>query len=700
MKLKSLRLKDFGCFVDQVIEFQPGLNVIVGPNGSGKSTILDGIYLALYCESIDRNAYTRYGSTVGELTLDIESDGIIYTILRRFYTESTGFVARLSFSDNRPSISGLTRMRNFLFENVYHLPTGAIPWYLRQGEVHRFASAFDTEVVDLLRFLGFGKLSPIKQSLDNYLKERFGQVEQKHIEAVTNLCITRSQITETLNEKEALEREQIFEKKRILAQRINQFEDQLKLYQVYNRYRNFQQRYQQAISKKAYLEELITETTASLQSVEAVLFDIRRKILGEEQAHSVSDGDVQQTFTSLEVQKNLYDKTVSDYQQVVTGYLNNFRRRPAPCRRVLARTVSELAVVKDKLDQYSRLGILDSSFEGGQCPFCGNAISVEHLSQMRSEYFRCKSRLQELTDVHTRLVTQQTVRSNIRKQCSEFYQMKKFLKSQLQMFRPELFVHLNLKPSFLDYYQKKQQLQNQLVSLQNSLNNVVEELNSVESSLAAFTGYDFSSINPDVSADVLQSQLNDCYRQHAELSQKENRYTQVKNRLEELTQLEVSIQNQVTKLERDVRHKRLARSLIAEMEDQAPAVASEYIQQVILPAINVFLRELRSPFLLRYRSVFYVEFDDGKELPVSRLSYGQRTVLSIVAAYAFYIHSLSRSILLADEPLANLDVDNADAVVKFLNRLHDYSLNKQIQCIISSHQISDVSGCAYHIIHL
>jgi DNA replication and repair protein RecF len=45
MEISKLRLTDFRNFSKKLIEFNPGVNVIMGPNGSGKTNILEALYL-------------------------------------------------------------------------------------------------------------------------------------------------------------------------------------------------------------------------------------------------------------------------------------------------------------------------------------------------------------------------------------------------------------------------------------------------------------------------------------------------------------------------------------------------------------------------------------------------------------------------------------------------------------------------------
>ncbi len=52
--LKSLRMENFGCFIDRTVEFDRGINQLVGPNESGKSTVITAILTAIFEDGTTR----------------------------------------------------------------------------------------------------------------------------------------------------------------------------------------------------------------------------------------------------------------------------------------------------------------------------------------------------------------------------------------------------------------------------------------------------------------------------------------------------------------------------------------------------------------------------------------------------------------------------------------------------------------------
>lgn len=86
MKIYQLRLINVKSYVDETIEFQPGINFISGKNGAGKSTIIESIGYALF----NYNPYVlkqflRDGAAQGEIQVLIEGlDERLYRVIRKF----------------------------------------------------------------------------------------------------------------------------------------------------------------------------------------------------------------------------------------------------------------------------------------------------------------------------------------------------------------------------------------------------------------------------------------------------------------------------------------------------------------------------------------------------------------------------------------------------------------------------------------
>ena len=48
MHIQQVKIKNFRCFEDLIVNLNPDVNIFVGNNGSGKSAVLDAIAAAMY----------------------------------------------------------------------------------------------------------------------------------------------------------------------------------------------------------------------------------------------------------------------------------------------------------------------------------------------------------------------------------------------------------------------------------------------------------------------------------------------------------------------------------------------------------------------------------------------------------------------------------------------------------------------------
>jgi len=117
-----------------------------------------------------------------------------------------------------------------------------------------------------------------------------------------------------------------------------------------------------------------------------------------------------------------------------------------------------------------------------------------------------------------------------------------------------------------------------------------------------------------------------------------------------------------------------------------------YFNENILAYTNTLLAEVESGFqlFLSDTGVVRVQTKDGHILPISRLSYGQRLMLAFTISFVLYLASGSRTIFLADEPTAGLDVNNVANFVKLCSILMR-SNRQDSQFIIATHEAHLVS---------
>lgn len=88
MRIRRLRLVNFGRFSDSELALDPGLNLIVGPNESGKSTVVEALGTALYADVTSRarvlTKNARWGSGGMRLELDFENGDGAFRLIKDF----------------------------------------------------------------------------------------------------------------------------------------------------------------------------------------------------------------------------------------------------------------------------------------------------------------------------------------------------------------------------------------------------------------------------------------------------------------------------------------------------------------------------------------------------------------------------------------------------------------------------------------
>lgn len=162
MRFEDLSLRQFKCYDDVEVAFDPGVTVIHGVNGSGKSTLLDAAFFALYGSdaltgTLDDIITT--GAEETEVSLSITHDGEpfdIYRHVRMSGDRPQTATCELETPDGtisgaravRSEVSSLLRMDADAFLNCA---------YVRQGEVNKLIHASPRErqnMIDELLQLG------------------------------------------------------------------------------------------------------------------------------------------------------------------------------------------------------------------------------------------------------------------------------------------------------------------------------------------------------------------------------------------------------------------------------------------------------------------------------------------------------------------------------------------------------------------
>ena len=117
-------------------------------------------------------------------------------------------------------------------------------------------------------------------------------------------------------------------------------------------------------------------------------------------------------------------------------------------------------------------------------------------------------------------------------------------------------------------------------------------------------------------------------------------------------------------------------------------VAVNYLKQTV-SKMNNYLEDFHAPFRVYSDDelTFWAKFNDNRSLPASRLSGGEKVLLSLAfrLAVQFGVAS-SVNLLVLDEPTVGLDDDNIECLETAFNRLRAMSVSSGLQVLVVSHE--------------
>lgn len=159
MIFTKLTLKNFKSHRNTVIDFEPGISIIVGENGAGKSTILEGISFALFkkhsskkIDDLVRISKNKSSHEPMSISLEFISNGKEYRITRTRGTSSKAELLVKDFDDGTIKIatgdSSVNNEVQTLLEMDADLFLNAI--YIQQGEISSLIGKTPSEKKQLI----------------------------------------------------------------------------------------------------------------------------------------------------------------------------------------------------------------------------------------------------------------------------------------------------------------------------------------------------------------------------------------------------------------------------------------------------------------------------------------------------------------------------------------------------------------------
>lgn len=740
MQIVDIKLTGVTRFDEFSCKFSPGLNIIAGPNGSGKTSILDSIYYGIYSQIRDRNIFLNVNSNKGKIAVRFICNGQEYLIEKEFSRSGNtkAFLYKLLEDTEKPElvVCGTNQIKEWVEDVIGS--EDATKWYLSQGEIDRFAMmVFEKDAISLGRMLGLGRMDALASDFNDVLNTALPYSQSDHItvSSMYSSAITLSERIEKELDSLSAELVKLGLPTRDLSNLVALRLDLAKQH-------DFCKNLLSALLIQKQLTEKEQERQTLLESYNQIREAIHR-LEGEiyvlcvecqskvgfaipELPEPESDLSKAPTFGSC-----LYEKLIklplaeararrAQLQALQKSYFDEahsfaflFRSRQVPVQRKLEELTQRVAVIKSELATCTQV-LPESLLECKECPTCHRPLDGVDFERIRERIVILKEDLNKLTEAWTELNSQHVARQQLRKKARELLSKLRVLRSQIhdllrfendgQLLLIDDLVTKTYIPKLEEFLKQYQNLLAEDLRIRTQLQSLERGIDSLKAQLAE-TDEVIRQVLPQSSLEAAQLALEDLRTKLAVVDLVKERKAKLDSELDLARQQIMELRASVEKYARLQDFHPYARKFVnVHFIQAAESIIREYIHSVLLPEINSLCRKLDLSFSVDSvqedgRTAFYANTAYGK-VPISRLSYGQRTMLSVITAFVFYLNSGGNGVLLADEPTAGLDSKNVQMLLSLFDTLHEFSLNKKVQCIFTSHEYGLYSGSAFNLIDL
>jgi exonuclease SbcC len=647
-------------------ELPKGLILISGKNSYGKSTILEGILFAFFGPRIfkGRNAdsFITYGAQKSEIWVYFTLNKRKYYIYRKWGRTGSVSTKLFELPENK---SNYQEVKEFNVVKFFEISSeqAMSTVFVRQGEVEELANKRGAELREMI--IDLFRLNIIDDALSFLDNESKGKKNEKENLEKSRVPIER--IKEDINqiEKENVQlREEIIEKKK----NKQYYEKEIKDFPT-----------NELISE---LENLYNQKKITLDKFASYEKDFKNKIKRTE--IKLSDFDSQETIANKL-------KALNENKIKIQANKDDLEKKREATFKGLGKTKGRIEELKKSMNKMEKSLKFTEKQEGKEialCPTCQNELTKDHYDEMILKFTK---------DIK---INQAKI-SSISKKLINYDKKIKIFQEKLDKIKEGITIHQNLREDFHNY--KKYELQ--LKQIENTLTNFLSE-NSSKFKDSSEQGIKKISIEKEKCSTELNALSKDLNEKYAKFKKNKHRIKQLHDEIKKMKDLAKKIGEYEVDIDHINKAKEFVRRFVTEymvvkrLVKNIALNTDKYIKDFTSGQYSDLLLDLsgtrKTGLSLKIRDNYNGEYESTEVL-----SGGDRTALGIALRLA--ISELMSSIrptkdspkrnpkidfLLLDEPLAALDEDRRERILKHLIRSKSFS---QIFLITHTAIPSDIS---------